>query len=249
MRGRPAAEWWRRIFDSSYPRVFSYMEPYVERDLAFLKETLELRPGMTLLDMCCGYGRHSIPLALMGLRVTGVDYSAAQIREARRRAKACGAMVDWVRGDGREFRSRRRYDRVINMFTSFGYFEKEADDETLLRRMADALKPGGRLCLDIIHRDYYVRNFHPTMSMETDAGQVVDSNRLDFTTGRIETRRVVYGPRRPVRYGFSIRLYTAREVVLMAQRVGLDVLNLYGTQDKRSISAEVPRLIMIASRP
>jgi ubiquinone/menaquinone biosynthesis C-methylase UbiE len=249
MRDRPEREWWRRIFNASYPRVFSYMEQYVEQDLAFLKDTLELRPGMTVLDMCCGYGRHSIPLALLGLRVTGVDCSAAQIREARRRAKACGAKVEWILGDGRTFRSRRRFDRVINMFTSFGYFEKEADDETMLGRMTDVLKPGGRLCLDIIHRDYYVRNFHPAMSMETDAGQVVDSNRLDFTTGRIETRRVVYGPRGPFRYTFSIRLYTAREVVLMAERAGLDVLNLYGTQDKRSISAEVPRLIMIASKP
>src|SRR5689334_19706025 len=61
MDGR-SGEWWRRVFDSSYPRIYAFMERHTDRDLAFLKDVLELKPGMSLLDMCCGYGRHSIPL-------------------------------------------------------------------------------------------------------------------------------------------------------------------------------------------
>ena len=81
MDGAPR-EWWQRVFDGSYRRIYAFMERHTERDLAFLKDVLELRPGMSLLDMCCGYGRHSIPLAEMGLRVMGVDYSSEQLAEA-----------------------------------------------------------------------------------------------------------------------------------------------------------------------
>ena len=248
MDGAPR-EWWQRVFDGSYRRIYAFMERHTERDLAFLKDVLELRPGMSLLDMCCGYGRHSIPLAEMGLRVMGVDYSSEQLAEARRRARARGAEVTWIRADGRALRTPRRFDRAINMFTAFGFFETEEDDAGLMRAMARVLKPGGVLCLDTINRDYIMARFHPTVAFPVENGHVVDTNSLDLPSGRLVVSRAVYGWKRPVRYRFSIRLYTARELILMAGACGLDVTELYGTLEKAPLSTESPRVVLIARKP
>lgn len=246
---RAPKEWWQRIFDASYLRIYSFMEQHTERDLVFLKDVLDLRPGMRLLDMCCGYGRHSLALAGMGLRVSGVDYSASQLREARRRASTHGVTVEWVRADAREFTTRKRFDRAIIMFTSFGLLETEADDARVLGRMAQALKSGGALCLDTLNRDFIVRHYQPTVAFPIEGGHVIDSHRLDDLTGRLEASRVVYGLGRPLRYRFSIRLYTPRELILMAQAAGLDAREVYGSFDKKPPGPDASRLIVIARKP
>ena len=106
---------------------------------------LALPPQPTVLDLCCGPGRHSLELARRGAKVTGVDRTAAYVAEARKRARAARLKVEFVKQDMRRFCRPNAFDAVINMFTAFGYFENPAEDRRVLVNVNRSLKPGGTL--------------------------------------------------------------------------------------------------------
>lgn len=241
--------WWQKLFDASYLTIHDQSQDGTEEEVEFLEDVLELAPDKRVLDMCCGFGRHAIALAHRDLRVTGVDFSGVLLREGRRHARAAGVDVEWVESDARAFKTRRRYHAAINMFTAFGYFESEDDDETVLRRMADALRPGGLLCLDTMNHDWLVRHFSPQVVTSFEGGHAIDFNRFDAVRSRVETDRVLCFDGKSKKQHFSIRLYTGRELIRKAQRCGLEIVQLYGGFDKQPLTMETQRLILIARRP
>src|SRR5678816_4345560 len=117
-------DFWARI----YPVLFSH--ELFERAAAEVDAVLALTGvrGGRALDLCCGPGRHAVPLARHGFKVTGVDLSGFLLDEARSRAAAAGVDVEWVAQDMRTFVRPGAYDLIINLYTSFGYFSQEADD-------------------------------------------------------------------------------------------------------------------------
>src|SRR3972149_3624699 len=136
-QGKP---WYRTFFERDYydyfyvggPRGIFTQEQETQRNEQqedFIVQALELPEGARILDLGCGWGRHAVRLAQRGYRVTGLDLSAYHLRLARAAARRAGVEVEWVRADMRDVPGRARYDAVINMFTSFGYFDSEADDQ------------------------------------------------------------------------------------------------------------------------
>lgn len=99
-------------------------------------EKLELAPGARILDLACGQGRHAIPLAQHGYRVTGLDLSEPSLTFAREAAAEAGAKIDFVQADMREIPFADEFDAVVNIFTAFGYLESEQEDQLVLARVA-----------------------------------------------------------------------------------------------------------------
>jgi len=99
-------------------------------ELAWL--LLDLRPGMSVLDLACGHGELANRLAARGCRVTGLDSSAVFLDRARADVAAAGVSVEYVAGDMRQIPWTGRFDRVINWSTAFGYF-----DDTTNRAVLD----------------------------------------------------------------------------------------------------------------
>src|SRR4051812_5345684 len=106
-------------------------------------EVLELPSGSRILDVPCGQGRHAHLLAEAGFDVDGLDYSPDLLRIARKRGT--GRTLRYTRGDMRKMPARwsGRFDAVLNLFTSFGFFVDPADDARVVREIARVLKPGG----------------------------------------------------------------------------------------------------------
>ena len=124
-------------------------------EVAFLARQLPQPDCRTVLDVCCGWGRHSRALAALGYQVTGVDRDEAALAEARRLA---GPSVAYQAADLRDLTAfGGRFDAVVNLWQSFGYFD-DATNERVLRQLAACLRPGGRLVLDLYHRDFYARH-------------------------------------------------------------------------------------------
>jgi SAM-dependent methyltransferase len=144
-------EWFRDFFDASYVAQLREEKPPAQsrREVDFVLKALALARGARILDVPCGYGRHASALARRGFRVVGVDLSRAMIAEARRRF-AEGPRLVFLQRDMRRLRFRAEFDAVVNLYTSFGYFTP-AENRAALRRLARALRPGGRLLID--HRD------------------------------------------------------------------------------------------------
>ena len=159
----PAAPWYVEFFGDDYLRVYAdrLTDEHTEAEVAFVERALGLRAGDAVLDLCCGQGRHAILLAKHGIRATGQDLSERYIADARRIAAEQGADAAFVVGDMRRIESAERYDAVINMFTAFGYLEADADNARVLREARRALKPGGRILIDALNREWVLANQTP----------------------------------------------------------------------------------------
>jgi len=247
------AQWYREFFDDLYLRVYQPLEApeKVRREVDFIVKALNLPAGAKVLDLCCGQGRHSLELARRGFQVVGVDLSEALLYAARKRAESEGLTVTFLQCDMREIDFKDEFDAVINMFTSFGYLESEAEDEKVLGKVAQALKSGGKFLLDVVNRDRLVRDFQGREWHAADEGWLVLEERtFDHLSGRMETRWICVA-RDGVRYErlSSVRLYTASELRTMLERAGLEVTNLFGDYDGSPYSWDSQRLIIVACKP
>jgi SAM-dependent methyltransferase len=143
-------EWFASWFDSPfYPMLYKHRdEAEAQEALSNLHRYLNLRADATVLDLCCGQGRHSRTLHKLGYQVVGIDLSASAISHAQLHAQA-GQRFEVQ--DMRNFELTERFDAVFNLFTSFGYFDSDAENIRVLNRIAQHLKPNGILILDYLN--------------------------------------------------------------------------------------------------
>ena len=142
-------EWWRTSFDLDWAHMFAYKTRDAPREARTIQKMLGLPLKSKILDVCCGDGRITLQLARLGYDMTGLDLSLPLIQIAEGKAQRADLRISWVQGDMKEMRFSDRFDAVINVSTSFGYFRNESDNAGSLRSMAEALIKGGRLLLDI----------------------------------------------------------------------------------------------------
>jgi SAM-dependent methyltransferase len=155
-----------------------------EAEVDFVVQALELEPGERVLDVACGVGRHSIELARRGLRVTGLDLSAPSIERARAAAEDAGVHVEFVHGDMRELPWTDEFDAAVNLFSSFGYFATEEENQGALAEIAESLKARGRLLLETVHIFGIVRQFRARHWDDLPDGELlVEDREFDLLSG------------------------------------------------------------------
>jgi SAM-dependent methyltransferase len=242
--------WHDEFFRSFWPVVgpsFTLPHADTQRDVKGLVRLLRLRPGARILDVPCGFGRHSVELARRGFRVTGVDVSEDLLVLARQAAAAKRVAVEFRQGDMRRIAYRRRFDAVLNLFTSFGYFG-EGEDLKVLRRFRAALRPGGWLVIDVINRDWLMRNFRPRMRSRTSTHSVVQETAFDFSTAVVTTRWTARRGSRIWRGTTRLRVYAGHELLRLAQQAGFRSARLFGNLQDKPPSFDSQRQILRARR-
>lgn len=122
-----------------------------------LVSLLDLQKPLSICDLCCGVGRHSLELARRGFEVTGVDRTPRYLGRARARAKDEGLNVEFVEADVRNFSRPEVFDVVVNLFTSFGYFEDARDDKKVLENVYKSLKSSGKLIVELRGKEALAR--------------------------------------------------------------------------------------------
>ncbi len=153
-------EWFETWFDSPlYEKLYAYRdETEAARLIAWIAENFPPQEFPDALDMGCGRGRHSVLLAGQGYRVTGVDLSRKAITKARQKILDAGlSNLFFQTGDMLTFRSGP-FDLVCNLFTSFGYFDDDADNISAIRNMISNLRHGGFLVMDYLNPGYIQNN-------------------------------------------------------------------------------------------
>ncbi|MDX3853494.1 class I SAM-dependent methyltransferase [Streptomyces sp. AK02-01A] len=135
------------------PTMFSADRGEAVADLVASSPLLDFPPGSRVLDLCCGPGLFLVPLARRGYDVTGVDLSPAMLDRARTACARAGADVRLVRADMASYAEPHFFDVVLNVFTSFGYFDEPDDNLQVLRNAYESLAPGGRLLVDVMGKE------------------------------------------------------------------------------------------------
>jgi len=246
------ARWYVDFFDEDYLTIYgqSLTSERTEWETDHVVELLGLAPGSSVLDLCCGHGRHSIALARRGYEVTGYDLSQAFLERAEADAATAGVPVRWIEGDMRRVPFKEAFDAVINMFSAFGYLETKSEDQKVLDQVRDALKPGGLLLLDTINQAWLVRHFE---SRNWHAGMndimVLEERELNLVTGRNEVTVTMIHPdgRRRERH-HAMRIYTAAELVSMVTEAGLAVEATYGGLSGEALTLESNRVVILARK-
>jgi len=246
----PGSEWFREFFDEFYDDTHREIEDLTTGiEVAGVVAWLDLAPGSRVLDVPCGSGRHAVELAARGMDVTGFDLSPRMLERAQARARSRGVTVRWVLGDMRRLPFEGAFDAVVNLFNSFGYFGDE-EDRRALAGMVAALRPGGRLLLDLPNRDAYVSQVPPAYWDETPTHWVLCSFRFDSGTGTAVTD-YTYVPKAggPPQYRQTrVRWYTLPEIHAWLKEAGAAVTAVYGSWDAEPFDVDTPRMIVIARR-
>lgn len=246
--------WYESFFGPDYLEVYgsSFTQQRAETETGFAIRALGLTAGQEVLDLCCGQGRHAVLLAKHGCAVTALDLSSEYLELANQAAREAGVALQTVHADMREIPFSDRFDAVINMFSSFGYLESEAEDARVLEAIVRALKPGGRVLLDLLNRDWVVANYETEDShTDADGTRYLEHRRLDLETSRNHVSFSVVTPegaRREVG-GHHIRLYTLREVRGLLDTAGLVYEGVRGGYEGEPYGIETRRMIVIARRP
>jgi SAM-dependent methyltransferase len=246
--------WYQSFFGQDYLDVYGYQftPERADQEVEFVVRALDLRPGELVLDLCSGQGRHAVPLAARGQRVTALDMSAEYLELAVAAAQRGGVQLETVLADMREIPFAGRFDAVVNMFSSFGYLESEAEDAKVLDAIFRALKPGGRVLLDLLNRDWVVANYETEDSHTgADGTLYLEHRRLDLESSRNHVSFTVVSPdgsRREVG-GHHIRLYTLREMRAALDAAGLAYEAVYGGFAGETYGIDTRRMIIVARRP
>jgi SAM-dependent methyltransferase len=248
---RLSGEWWASYFDVHY--LLEY-EPIftLERDrreVGRLIDLLELPVGSRILDVPCGHGRHSHLLAEAGFDVDGLDYSAELLERAK--ARGTGSTLRFTRGDMRQLPAKwdRRFDAVVNLFTSFGFFLEPADDGRVMAEFARVLKPGGVLVWHGGSRDGIMARFLQRDWWRTSDGTFVSHDRrFDPLSGVLTVYSSWTGPSGSGEREHRIRLYTATRLAELCADAGLVVERAYDGWRDRPLRRRSTEMLLVARK-
>lgn len=258
------AEWWKTVFDERYLKTYvDLITPdRTGKEVSLMLERLQLQKGARILDLACGYGRHAIELAKRGCRVTGVDFSKHFIELAKKEAKKQNVHVSFIRDDMRRIAFRNRFDAVINIFTSFGYFEDENDHALVLRNISRALKPEGKFLMDLSNALGWLLILNNKGSIDNKSGFLTMLTKERLSNGLSVKTKHEFNPEtmrslmtrtwkekgRNKSYTTNLRVFFLPELKKMMQENGLTVKNVWGNLDGSPFRMDSPRLVVLAKK-
>jgi D-alanine-D-alanine ligase len=254
LEARVSPVWWDEIFDELYLKTdgdFVENAQLTRRELDLFLELLPLPKHASILDVCCGQGRHTLELAQRGFtNLAGIDRSVFLLQQARFRAQAAGLAVRFHEGDARWLPvDDESFDAALVLGNSFGYFEYASDDEAMLRDIHRVLRASGKLLLDVSDGHHVRQHFEPR-SWEWIAQDMFTCREraLSAAGDQLITREMTTHVERGViadRF-YAERLYDGSEMNALLTRNGFSVLQ--GAAQFASTSTRNQDLGMMAQR-
>jgi SAM-dependent methyltransferase len=226
----------------------AYSPAGTEQEIQFICEVLKLANNACVLDLYCGYGRHAIELAKRGWRVTGIDANQEFLAIARQEARKAGVQVNFFPCDMRNMPFKQQFAAVINMFVAFGYFSDQ-ENFFVIQKIARALRPGGYFLIDLLNRDWMVRN-NLNRYWRHPSGEYVLAYKIELQQGiavmRRELLNQVTGCKTHAE--FALRAYSLPEMSAICKQNGLAVITAYGGFDGCPYTTDTPRMIILARK-
>jgi SAM-dependent methyltransferase len=236
------SEWFEEWFGEEYLQLYPHRDDAeAERAVGLVAEATGMRPGWRVLDVASGAGRHARAFRALGARCVGVDLSATLLRIARDETDA-----PLVRADMRALPIRpRSMDLTVNLFTSFGYFDRDEEHASALAEMVETVRPGGWFVMDFLNPDVVRRRLVPHELVPYD-GAHVRVTRAVSGDGRYVSKTI----ETPAGRSFTerVRLFGADEIGAMLSHASVAVRRRFGDYDAAPHTAHSPRTIMVGQR-
>lgn len=238
--------WYKESFGEDYLLIYRHRsKEQARQEINQLIHWLQLTTDDHILDLCCGSGRHAISLAEAGYHAIGIDLSKTLLQKAIQDAQ--GLPVYFVHGDMRELPFvDQSFQVVLNLFTSFGYFEQNESNLNVLKEIKRVLQPAGRFCIDFLNERYLRRNLVPESKRKIGNTLVHEVREIKGDTV-IKTLRISDSKGERI-YFERVKLYTQAEMLQMLEQVGLHVDQIYGDFMGQPYTEESERMILIGRK-
>jgi ubiquinone/menaquinone biosynthesis C-methylase UbiE len=250
--------WYEKSFGYDYLELYAHRDAAEARaDIQAIVELLSPPRNEPLLDLCCGACRHLLVLREMGFsQLVGLDLSeellqvgADELTEKDAESGEECAPVQLVRSDMRVIPYENYFATVLSLFTSFGYFDKDEENQAVLHAVHRSLRPGGRFLIDYLNRDYVIAHL-----VERDEQTLPDrhiQNVRCLTEGcrRVEkTTTVTTHSGKTREFHESVRMYSQAEMFDMLRSAGFADVCCYGSLSGQACGPESKRLIIVAQK-
>lgn len=237
--------WYKSWFGNEYLTVYSHRDASEARQLVeLIQHHIKLDPQQKILDLCCGQGRHVRELARSGYTVYGIDLSRTLLEVAK--YKNSGASAYFIQADMRQLPASESFDLLLNLFTSFGYFESDEENEKVFRQFNRVLKPQGYFVFDYFNAPFITKNLVP-YHKERINSLLVEQER--FIEGS-RVQKIIRLQREGEQSIFyeSVQMYDYNQLQKMLKLARLEIIHVFGDYDGAAYSASSPRLIFIGKK-
>jgi len=239
--------------DDFWRDLYPYMFP-PERFAAAANDVIKILAltgfsGRTVLDLCCGPGRHAVEFARRGYQVTGVDRSPFLLDRARERSAEAGVSVDWIADDMRHFRRPAAFDLACNIFTSFGYFETEEEDLQVLRNVHQNLTAEGIFVMELLGKERLARNWQSSICTECpDGALLLQRPQVRNDWRRMHNEWTLIQDGRTRTFHFEHNIYSGRELHDRLLAAGFHHVQLFGNLEGAPYGLDALRLVALARK-
>lgn len=246
------SDWYKNIWTLDIKNQ-SWVED-TENQVNFIIDTLSLTGKERILDLACGFGRHSLSFARKGFCVVGVDITKDYIDDAIKSAEAFSLNIDFIHSDIRDLRFNNEFDVVLNLADgAIGYLENDDENLKIFDVIASALKPGGKHFMDICNAEHAV-NFFPKHDWEIGS-KTLSLSKFDWDK---ENLRMLFGGYE-ITFGEitqkpgpieadSIRLYSKAELEVILQRRQMKIINTFSSYYGKEASYKELQLMVYSKK-
>lgn len=235
-----------------------YLKLYSHRDTVEAKECVETileatelsptTPPPHILDIACGAGRHALEFSRRGYNVTANDLSPYLINCTRTHAEKEGLGITCTRQDMRHLNLDSNFDLAVQLFSSFGYFDRDEDDALVIRQVYRHLKPGGWYALDLINPLHLAKTLVPHSKKEVDQMTVTEERRIE--NGRVMKEISITGPEGSHQFSESVRLFSADSIHKLLEQEGFEIVRILGDYEGNPFDSEhSARMLLLSRKP
>ena len=210
-----------------------------EMEIEQVIKRANVKAPLTVLDLACGVGRHSLALAARGYAVTGLDYSKPFLHEARQAARKRGHKITFVHGDMKNLKAHfgpNEFGLVVSLFNSFGYFGRRAEDFRMLKAIYRVLTPGGAFVINTLNRDGVAKRLRTPKSAGREPLPkvfMIDAARYDPRKKQAVANWTIVDARRRkatiFRASFVQNVYSHAELKRNLAAAGFTIVKTWGT--------------------
>lgn len=209
-----------------------------------------LSKGAKILDAGCGPGRISVELALRGLDVTGVDLIQSELDAAAETAADENVDLELIRADLRTFKSEKKFDCAVNLYTSFGYCDTIEEDAQILKSIYESLKDSGYFILENLSRETAIMNFTEGEWFERAGKTVLTQFEVVGAWEGLRSRWILIDNETGGRidHEFVQRLYSAVELKRIMLGIGFKSVEIYGNYDFSPYNQNAKTMVILARK-
>jgi len=230
-------DWWNKIFNKYYLQTDGDVvedEKITSQEIDYFVNLLDIKSDDSILDLCCGQGRHTIELVRRGFQnAEGLDRSRYLIKKARSTAKKNNLNCRFREGDARNLPYKSdSFNIILLLGNSFGYFESISDDLEVLKQIHRTLKPWGKLFIDLTDGEYLEANFQSRSWEWIDKELFVCRERsLSLDKQRLISREVITHVNKGVLVDqfYAERLYSESKIADLLKNAGFSDVTFHGT--------------------